>query len=403
MRVINVRLSNQDHVDELSIRLGCDCSNARWVQVLKDFPNLFDLEYLFQVKKRLSKRVVSQVDMDLYEWECMPSYRSKTIYAFAHFKLETNMSSDELTKILQQPITDLTNSVWYPKKATKSLSLNAWNSHFDIKPKYPIYIISKGRVTCKTAQSLDFMGLDYSIVVEPSEESQYRERWGDRVLVGNFDTTTRSSIPVRNWVNEHCKAEKYWLLDDNINYFYILNDNQSLRCKTGSVFAIIEDYVSRYENIAVAGMNKLGFCKPTDKVAPYVLNTRVYSITLLDKAMNEQIKINGQLWRGRYNEDTDLCLRFLKKGFCTINFQMFTGDKATTMTVKGGNTDCVYVDDDNRLKFAQSLVDQHPDVVTVSKKWGRFHHHVDWSIFKQKRIKRDRFVVRDYGLFIDEY
>ena len=79
------------------------------------------------------------------------------------------------------------------------------------------------------------------------------------------------------------------------------------------------------------------------------------------------------------------------------------GDKAATMTVKGGNTDCVYVDGDNRLTFAQSLVDQHPDVVTVSKKWGRFHHHVDWSVFKQKRIKKDRFTVRDYGLFIDEY
>ena len=76
------------------------------------------------------------------------------------------------------------------------------------------------------------------------------------------------------------------------------------------------------------------------------------------------------------NEDTDLNIRFLKAGYCTINFQMFLGDKATTMTIKGGNTDSVYTDGDNRLLFAQSLQKQHPDVVTISQKWGRCHHHL---------------------------
>ena len=404
MRTIHVRLTNQYYVDMLSKRLGVDCTNASHVEVLKDVPNLFDWEYLYKTKIRTQKPYVSILNMENYDWNGMPPYQSKTVHSFAYFQLETNLEIDELEHIFEQSITEKTKSVWYPKLQRQSLSEKAWNSRHNLKPQYPIYIISKGRWdNCKTAFSLDWMGLDYSIVVEPQEEDKYREIWGDKVLVGDFDTTTRSSIPVRNWVNEHCKSEKYWLMDANINYFYVLNDNQSLRCKTGAIFVAIEDYVNRYNNIALAGLNKLGFCKPTDKVAPYVLNTRVYSMTLLDKSINEKIKIDGQLWRGRYNEDTDLCIRFLKQGYCTINLQMFLGDKATTMTIKGGNTDNVYVDGDNRLAFAQSLQNQHSDIVTVTEKWGRFHHHVNWSVFTQKPIKKDHYLTRDYGLFIDDY
>lgn len=404
MRTLHIRLSSQYYVNQLSKRLGIDCTNASNVDVIKDMPNLFDFKYMYNVTIRKNKPSVSVLDMTKYEWHGMPPYKSKTVHPFAYFKLNTNLDIDELEHIFEQPVTEKTKSLWYPKLQRQSLSEKAWNSQYELKPKYPVYIISKGRWdNCRTASSLAWMGIDFFIVVEPDEKEKYQENWGERVLVGDFDTTTRSSIPVRNWVNEHCKSEKYWLLDDNINYFYILNDNLSLRCKTGAIFVAIEDYVNQHKNIALAGMNKLGFCKPTDKVAPYVLNTRVYSMTLMDKAMNEKIKIDGQLWRGRYNEDTDLNIRFLKAGYCTINFQMFLGDKATTMTIKGGNTDSVYTDGDNRLSFAQSLQKQHPDVVTISQKWGRYHHHVNWSTFTQKPIKKENYIIRDYGLYIGDY
>jgi hypothetical protein len=52
------------------------------------------------------------------------------------------------------------------------------------------------------------------------------------------------------------------------------------------------------------------------------------------------------------------------------------------MTMKGGNSDELYVDD-GRLKMAQSLVDQHPDVAHVTEKWGRYQHHVDYRPFRK--------------------
>ena len=59
--------------------------------------------------------------------------------------------------------------------------------------------------------------------------------------------------------------------------------------------------------------------------------------------------------------------------------------KLLLILLGGGNTQEVYQatekdeygqlkSDDNRKEFAESLQEQHPDVVVVTKKWGRFHH-----------------------------
>lgn len=55
------------------------------------------------------------------------------------------------------------------------------------------------------------------------------------------------------------------------------------------------------------------------------------------------------------------------------------------MTMKGGNTDELY-QGDGRLLMAESLMSQHPDCVTVTRKWGRWQHQVDYSRFKYNRL-----------------
>ena len=75
--------------------------------------------------------------------------------------------------------------------------------------------------------------------------------------------------------------------------------------------------------------------------------------------------------------------------------------KVTTQRCKGGNTDNVYVDGDNRLKFAESLKEQHPDVTKVVKKLGRWHHQVDYSGFKQGLDPYLSYRVCDYKLRLD--
>lgn len=275
-------------------------------------------------------------------------------------------------------------------------------------PKYPIYVISKGRWESRlTVKSLDECGLSYRVVIEPQEYDQYAAVIPPaRLLVLPFGNLGQGSIPARNWVWEHSISEghaRHWILDDNINHFFRFYRGRRYYVKSGATFAAAEDFVDRYENVALAGMQYKMFApeKGGDKWPPFALNTRVYSCILIQ---NDIAGLDGvpYRWRGRYNEDTDLSLRALKDGWCTILFDAFLADKIATMTMRGGNTEELY-QDDGRLKMARSLVEQHPDVTRVVWKWGRWQHSVDYRPFRNNRLRLRPGVeipegVNNYGL-----
>jgi hypothetical protein len=280
-----------------------------------------------------------------------------------------------------------------------------------VKPKYPVYIISKGRADTRlTSKALEKLRVPYRIVIEPQEYKAYSAVIDkEKILVLPFANLGRGSIPARNWVWEHAistGASRHWILDDNISAFCRLNRNKKVRVRTAATFCCVEDFTDRYENVVISGMNYRFFAPQSSAQPPYRINTRVYSCIL--------IKNNLALrWRGRYNEDTDLCIRALKMGYCTILFQAFLCDKQATMTMSGGNTESLYEIEDGRLKMAQSLVDQHPDIVKVTDKWGRKQHHVDYSGFKRNKLKLKKDInikkgINNYGMRLknietDEY
>lgn len=278
-------------------------------------------------------------------------------------------------------------------------------------PKYPIYIISKGRWAPKqrlTQRSLEEMGCPYRIVVEPQEYDNYA-RYVDpkKILVTPFSNLGQGSIPVRNFVWEHSISEghkKHWILDDNMRYFYRLHQNLRIRMTTPSFWRAVENFVDRYENVKMSGLNYRFFCPSSAKKPPYYVNTRVYSCILLDNDLDVR-------WRGKYNEDTDLSLRILKQGHCTMLFNQFLTGKVATHTMSGGNTEEVYnVGNenafDNRREFAESLRSQHPDVVKIVERYGRWHHEVNYSVFTQKpKLKPNLDISKaanEYGLKLIE-
>jgi hypothetical protein len=269
-----------------------------------------------------------------------------------------------------------------------------------MNPRYPIYVISKGRAKrCLTARELREMNVHFYLVVEPQEREEYAEIWGEEdLIVTPFSNLGQGSIPVRNFVWEHSLKngdKRHWILDDNLEGFHRLNRNMKPKVTDGTIFRCCEDFTERYTNVPISGMNYYSFCKNTDKVPPYTLNTRIYSCILIDNSLPFR-------WRGKYNEDTDLSLRVLKSGQCTILFNAFLCGKVTTQRMKGGNTGEVYGDTDNRREFAESLRDQHPDVVQVVWKFKRWHHQVDYRSFKKlNKLKRKQGLEIKVG--IDNY
>ena len=275
-----------------------------------------------------------------------------------------------------------------------------------MNPRFPIFIPSKGRWASRlTVKALDRIGVPYTICVEPSEYDEYASVIHPNriaVLPDDFSKLERGSIPVRNWIWQRARsvgAKRHWIIDDNIINFYRLNFNRRIPVSSGTVFRCAEDFTQRYKNVAFSGFNNIAFAPDrSSKTPPFTLNTRIYSITLINTETPYQ-------WRGRYNEDTDICLRALKDGWATIQFNAFLADKATTMKMKGGNTDTIYNTGDNRREFAESLARQHPDVVKVVWKFNRWHHQVDYSPFRSiKLIKNNNIVVPkgedEYGMVL---
>lgn len=268
--------------------------------------------------------------------------------------------------------------------------------------RYPLYIVTKGRFKSRlTAKALDKMNVPYTVVIEADEYDDYLSILPkERILVLPFSNLGQGSIPARNFIWEDALAEghkRHWILDDNIEDFNRLNRNMKPVVRTDAIFRAAEDFVDRYDNVAIAGFNYYSFVKTTDKVPPYYLNTRIYSCILIDNEIPFR-------WRGRYNEDTDLSIRVLKAGYCTVLFNAFLAGKVTTMRMKGGNTDSLYADD-GRKKMAESLRDQHPDIVKVVWKFGRWHHAVDYKPFKANKLKRNVDVkdgVNNYNMILTE-
>lgn len=356
---------------------------------------------------------------DLYDWHEMPQFTVHyALVDCTSVYLEIEVIDNEAYKDFVHsffvefniPLTTQTKSVWYPNRP-RELSMNNGFMYIcpvAIQPKYPIYIISKGRHERRlTSRYLDWCGIDYKIVVEPDERPLYEQHISSHKVISlpvEFLNKGQGSIPARNFVWKHAKetgAERHWILDDNISQYVRCNNSTRLPLKGGAAFRVIEDYVDRYTNVKMSGHNYTMFAVTTNTMLrPVTLNTRIYSSILLSNDIYPEMQ-----WRGKYNEDTDLSLRILKAGYPTVLFNCVLADKKQTLTQKGGNTDSIYAEENALLKKAESLHIQHPDEARVTHRFGRTHHYVDYSPFKDLKPTlvagiKDRLTrtIFDYGI-----
>lgn len=318
------------------------------------------------------------------EWQDMPEFIMHDVKPCDSINVQfaTPDEKKEFLKLIGYD-EDRKKSIWFPYVDYVKQSTGNYSS---VPPqKYPVYVISKGRwETRLTANSLEQLSIPFRIVVEPQERDRYADFIDpEKILVLPFSNLGQGSIPARNWVWEHAISEghlRHWIMDDNIDGFYRLNKNLKVKVRDFNPFLHIESFADRYSNLPIAGMNYEFFADRRAKQPAVVFNTRIYSCILIENAW-------PQRWRGRYNEDTDLSIRALKEGLCTALFNSVLIKKMPTMTMVGGNSDELYKDD-GRMKMAQSLQEQHPDIVTITEKWGRPQHHVDYRKFKMNLLKR---------------
>ncbi len=288
-------------------------------------------------------------------------------------------------------------------------------------PQFPLYIPTKGRADSRlTAKVLEEMNVPFRLVIEEQEYKIYSDVVEkskllvlDKKYQDNYDTcddlgNTKSKGPgaARNFIWDHSISEGFawhWVMDDNIKLFRRWNKNKRLKCYDGTPFKVMEDFVLRYENIAMAGPNYSFFVidKWGHNYGAFTVNTRIYSCNLIRNDVPFR-------WRGRYNEDTDLSLQMLKAGWCTVQFNAFLQEKTNTQVLKGGNTEAFYAKE-GTIPKSQMQVRLHPDVSKLVWRYGRWHHHVNYNKFKRenKLIRKKDIEVKkginNYGLQLKQF
>jgi hypothetical protein len=307
------------------------------------------------------------------------------------FKLNEN-TKRILSDIFKKQVTS--KSLWYGKEELKEkVNPDVEDKKGKHQNRFMIYVITKGRWdTNYTIKSLDKLGItNYKVVIETQEVENYIKSGVDKDKIIPFekeDKENKSGVPVRNFVWNYSikQGEEYhWILDDNIKGFRRWNRNKRTPVKSGYVFTHIEDYTMKKNNVMMSGMNYTCFNNDIDYGRDLITkNTRIYSCILI----KNDIPNLEEKWRGQFNEDTDLSLRVLKLGYGTMLFNNYLCDKNQTGKTKGGNQELYknYTQEGYRKKTL-SLIEQHPDVVKETSKFGKeSHHQVDYKPFRKNNL-----------------
>lgn len=410
---IITRFKNKEDLDEFGKKLG--------IKLNKD---LTVISYPSRaISKKTTKPTKETTPEWSYYWKDMPDFVQDEVVSYA--KIDFIVREDYLDEFCEiagidiNKDADVVLSIWYNKDKDDILfKTNYRNLGGEQNGKYPIYIISKGRWEySSTSKYLSLMQVPHHVVVEPQEyekymstigkskyttilklDMDYKEVYDSCDEVGDAKGVGKGSGPARNFSWEHsieAGFDWHWLMDDNIESFHRLHQNHKIKSLTGSIFKETEDFVERFDNIAISGFNYSKFAKQIDKLPPYIFNTRIFSCILIRN--NLPIR-----WRSRYNEDVDLNLRAMKMGYATCQMNAFLADKMTTQVVKGGNTDEFYKSEGTLIK-SEVLKNLHPDVVTVTWKFSRWHHHADYRPFNDNKLstkftnKKIKQMLKDKG------
>ena len=348
-------------------------------------------DYVFteQRENPFSKKTTHKERREAELWTDTMEFVQDGWTSYMTFKVtfETEEDCVAFCRLVKHRLTLNTQSIHFPQKKDRVYRYG-WKSKWENpNPIYPIYIVSKGRGDTRyTARSLEKMGIPYYIVIEPQDYDEYEcvvdPKWGE-ILVLPFSNHGDGPGRARNWCWDHSKKEgfkRHWVMDDNINGFVRLHKKTKRKVLDGGMFRVCEEFVDRFKNVPVAGLQYRFFCDDKAAYPPFVLNTRIYSCLLIENSCPHR-------WRGRYNEDTILSLDVLKnksEELCVMQFNNLLQNKLVTQALGGGNTEEFYGREGTYNK-SKMLEDAHPDVAKVVWRYGRYHHHVNYDPFKSNQ------------------
>lgn len=259
-----------------------------------------------------------------------------------------------------------------------------------------VYIISKGRPQCKTAQTLEKMEYpgEWFIVCGNNDETlpEYQDAWGEHVLVFDwydevtrtdtldnfgFDEMASGACPVRNATARISRERgelRHWQFDDDYTQFKHVNPEltKNVNFKSGREF---ESWLLALAEFGHrAGLKNIGF-PPGSEAYPNrgkTFGSRVFNAHNMPST--EEL---FEPWVSRMNDDTINAINVYRHGGREMSLRCMNMLMPPTQSEKGGLSDIYKLEGTVRKSAYPVLV--APVAAQLVVRFGRYHHKVNWG------------------------
>jgi len=361
-------------------------------------------KYVEKRKNPFVKKTTHKERIESELWKNTVEYWNDGWKSYITFEITFNNENDliHFTKLIKVRVSLNSPFITYPIRKPKVWKYWWVCKNKNVNPQYPIYVVSKNRGDSRlTIKCLERLNIPYYVVIEPQNYGEYKVVIDKKkILVLPYSNSGDGVGRSRNWVWDHSKQmgfKRHWVMDDNIVNFHRLYGNRILPIGDGGMFRVCEEFVDRFKNVPISGLQYDFFCIDKQPYPPFVRNSRIYSVLLIENSSPFR-------WRGRYNEDTIIsldCLKYNSKTpfdintykqtnwsgeYCTIQFNCLLQQKSPTQLLGGGNSDEFYFKEGtyNKSKMLEVI---HTDVSDVKWKYNRFHHQTNYLPFKNNKLK----------------
>lgn len=259
-----------------------------------------------------------------------------------------------------------------------------------------IYIISKGRPMCKTAQTLEKMDYpgEWFIVCGNNDETlnDYLMLWEEHVIVFDwyeeikhtdpldnfgFETMASGASPVRNATCDISRSRgerRHWQFDDDYNGFYKVVKGQNRKERMDGQM-LYDTLLEIAEFADRCKLNNAGISLGTMESHPAKrkrYGKRVFNAHNLPT--DEKLFMR---WRGRMNDDLINAIEVYRNGGFEMQFKYANLTMAKSQKEEGGLTD-LYQAEGTVRKTAYPIL-LAPNAVKLVIKYGRYHHQCNWD------------------------
>jgi hypothetical protein len=247
-----------------------------------------------------------------------------------------------------------------------------------------IYITTKSRYdNCKT---VDLIGnyKNLYIIVEPQEYENYKNNYPNFNII-QLPENNRGLSYARNFIKIHTEEnniDDYWVLDDDISYFYERDDKKLNRVDFETCLKNSKKFFKE-NKIAVGGLEYRQYAWSANK--RLIENSFCDSAVFIDNTLTKGIRYNLEL---KLKIDRDFCIKVIKSGNKTGRDTFYAFSVPPNGSNKGGLKEIAYDVEDLEKKMCLKMVEIWGSDICqyIVKEDGRNDLKIHWNNINSTQI-----------------